>query len=76
MLADQGPVVETIEVLPDIGEAYRSLRRRLLQHRARFFLARGWKDALKWRLIDALGADQAEALLVRLRAIRRRRVGE
>lgn len=69
-LVEQGAVEKAEEVQSDLPGAYRSLRRRLLWHRACFFLSRGWKDALKCHLIDALGPERTEALLARWRARR------
>ena len=69
-LVEQGAVEKAEEVQSDLPGAYCSLRRRLLWHRACFFLSRGWKDALKCHLNDALGPERTEALLARWRARR------
>lgn len=66
-----GPAGEIPSAPSGLDPEARTLRRRLARHRIGFFFARGWKDSLKWRLIDALGAEQAERLLGFLRRLRR-----
>lgn len=69
-LCEPSAAGESESAPPDVEREARVLRRRLTRHRIRFFFTRGWKDSLKWRLIDALGTERAERLLKLLRGLR------